>query len=100
MKIKGNEATREVMIDGHWLNPLPSQLVWNHSPDGFNWGYGGSGPAQLALAILMAAGIESEIAVKFHQNFKWDHVSQWHGNFEIEIDVEAWIRNRRDVRCD
>lgn len=24
----------------------------NHSPAGLNWGYGGSGPAQLALAIL------------------------------------------------
>jgi hypothetical protein len=24
----------------------------NHSPDGFQWGYGGSGPAQLALGIL------------------------------------------------
>lgn len=23
-----------------------------HSPEGFNWGYGGSGPADLALAIL------------------------------------------------
>ena len=26
--------------------------IRNHSPSGFNWGYGGSGPAQLALAIL------------------------------------------------
>jgi hypothetical protein len=23
------------------------------NPDGFNWGYGGSGPAQLALAIML-----------------------------------------------
>jgi len=26
--------------------------LFNHSPTGFEWGYGGSGPAQLALAIL------------------------------------------------
>lgn len=25
----------------------------NHSPDGFSWGYHGSGPSQLALAILV-----------------------------------------------
>jgi hypothetical protein len=31
----------------------PGFHVRNHSPDGFNWGYGGSGPAQLALAILL-----------------------------------------------
>ena len=24
----------------------------NHSPTGFEWGYGGSGPAQLAVAML------------------------------------------------
>lgn len=26
--------------------------LYNHSPDGFSWGYRGSGPSQLALAIL------------------------------------------------
>lgn len=28
------------------------QLVTHHSPTGFEWGYGGSGPADLALNIL------------------------------------------------
>ena len=33
--------------------PLPLRLeIRNHSPTGFEWGFGGSGPAQLALAIL------------------------------------------------
>lgn len=33
--------------------PLDPKLkLVNHSPTGFSWGYGGSGPAQLALAIL------------------------------------------------
>ena len=33
--------------------PLPLRLALRrHSPTGFNWGYDGSGPAQLALAIL------------------------------------------------
>lgn len=33
--------------------PLPLRLeIRSHSPTGFEWGYGGSGPAQLALAIL------------------------------------------------
>ena len=32
--------------------PLDSRLdMRNHSPTGFEWGYGGSGPAQLALAL-------------------------------------------------
>lgn len=33
---------------------LPLYLhVRSHSPTGFEWGYGGSGPAQLALAMLI-----------------------------------------------
>lgn len=31
----------------------PRNDVRNHSPDGFQWGYGGSGPAQLALALCL-----------------------------------------------
>lgn len=30
----------------------PRHDLRNHSPDGFNWGYGGSGPSQLALALV------------------------------------------------
>src|SRR5262245_1194599 len=35
---------------------LPARLdLRSHSPTGFEWGYGGSGPAQLALALLADA---------------------------------------------
>jgi len=51
--LKG-DANRTVWLDGERLDPKPSQKVYNHSPDGFNWGYGGSGPAQLALAVVLA----------------------------------------------
>ena len=52
-------------------SPLPLRLdLWNHSPTGFEFGYGGSGPAQLALAIL-ADCCGDELAVKYHQAFKW-----------------------------
>lgn len=49
----GKASTREVWLDGKPLDPAPSQKVRNHSPDGYNWGYFGSGPAQLALAIVL-----------------------------------------------
>ena len=47
----------------------------NHSPTGFEWGYGGSGPAQLALAILadhfgdVPEG--DERALDLYEEFKW-----------------------------
>ena len=65
--LQGIAATRTVTLDGDWLDPKPSQKVSNHSPDGFNWGYGGSGPAQLALAIMLKL---TGKAIGY-QEFKW-----------------------------
>ena len=42
-----------------------------HSPDGFEWGYCGSGPAQLALALLADHCGNDEQALNFYQRFKW-----------------------------
>jgi hypothetical protein len=51
--------------------PLEPRLdLWNHSPGGFEWGYWGSGPAQLALAILADHLGDDERAVRLHQDFK------------------------------
>jgi hypothetical protein len=50
---------------------LPLRLdLDNHSPTGFEWGYGGSGPAQLALALIADATGDDELAIKLHQQFK------------------------------
>lgn len=51
--------------------PLRLRLdLRNHSPTGFAWGYGGSGPAQLALALL-ADLLDDERALDLYQTFKW-----------------------------
>jgi hypothetical protein len=41
-----------VDVDGRRRPLATFEEIRNHSPDGFEWGYHGSGPAQLALAIL------------------------------------------------
>ena len=48
---------------------LPAQRV-RHSPTGYEWGYSGSGPADLARNILLAAGTEQE-ADTWYQPFKF-----------------------------
>ena len=58
-----------VTVDGRRLNPRLD--LWNHSPTGFEWGYGGSGPAQLALAILADHLGDDRQAFNFHHRFKW-----------------------------
>lgn len=47
-----------------------------HSPDGFEWGYAGSGPAQLALAILADALGDDRRAVRLHQSFKFETIAK------------------------
>jgi hypothetical protein len=42
----------------------------NHSPTGFCWGYGGSGPAQAALAILADYFGDDQTAMRLYQQFK------------------------------
>lgn len=48
-------ATIKIITDqGERALPPRTDLV-NHSPTGFEWGYAGSGPAQLALALCVDA---------------------------------------------
>ena len=66
---RGIAATGAVLVAG---KPLPPRHdLRNHSPDGFAWGYGGSGPAQLALALLADLTEDDAKAQAMYQPFKW-----------------------------
>lgn len=77
------------------IYPLPlegSQRIRNHSPEGFNWGYYGSGPAQLALAILLDATDSIRLAKRCYQQFKTRFVSGWGDQWVITSDeILTWI---------
>jgi hypothetical protein len=90
--IKGYASTREVTLDGAPLDPNPSQLVYNHSPDGFCWGYGGSGPAQLALAIMLQLVPDEAVAVGMHQAFKRDFLEPMNMGDDFELKGAELIR--------
>lgn len=76
----------------YWLHPLVSQKLRNHSPDGFEWGYGGSGPSQLALAILLDFTRNKKIALRFYQDFKWRFVAGFEEEWELtENQVGDWL---------
>ena len=84
----------EVKIDGVALSPKRSQKLINHSPDGFAWGgYEGSGPAQLALALLADHLGHDRRAMLLYQTFKWKVVAQLdaHGWTLTSADIEAGI---------
>lgn len=83
----------EVLADERKLTPVLSQVVRNHSPDGFNWGYGGSGPAQLALALLIDVGLRHDLARQLYQDFKFRFVASWDRDEWTLAGAEllAWI---------
>lgn len=91
------KATRTVTIGGEPLDPSRSQSIINHSPDGFSWGYAGSGPAQLALALLLEFADE-DFARRYHQEFKTDVIAKLPDmrHFEMtEQQVKLWITRQR-----
>lgn len=91
--ITGRSETHQVWLNNEELFPNKSQEIYNHSPDGFNWGYEGSGPAQLALAIMLELTTK-EKAVKYYQDFKRRYLSMTHQNhdFIMIIDFDNWLK--------
>ncbi|MAH47711.1 hypothetical protein CMI37_17960 [Candidatus Pacearchaeota archaeon] len=78
------------------LSPLPSQKLRNHSPDGFSWGYNGSGPAQLALAILFDATLNEDLALANYQDFKSQFVATWGDNWCVLMsEIDEFLRQAR-----
>jgi hypothetical protein len=96
MKVyKGLRTSEEIMV---WIEeegarspaPLPMRNdIRNHSPDGPNWGYGGSGPAQLALA-LMCQVTDRFIAEQIYQHFKFKVVAGW--------KTDSWVLTKGQLQ--
>lgn len=75
-----------VMVNGKRLKER--QDLCNYSPDGFEWGYAGSGPAQLALAILADCFEDAEFAILNHQIFKLAVIAKLSRDIRWELTEE------------
>ena len=60
-----------------------------HSPTGFDWGYAGSGPSQLALALLADFLGDDAGALKLYQLFKSELVGR--------LPHAGWTLSEQDV---
>lgn len=96
---------QHVYRDGEILYPEPSRKIRDHSTE-FNWGYRGSGPAQLALALLLDATKNKDLSEQLHQPFKDQFVAVWDDNWAItgaeiytwvETELLAWITRTIDI---
>jgi len=94
----------EIYADGSRIKVFLDEC--NHSPDGFEWGYGGSGPAQSAYAILRTFFEDyfsgdvrkaKHFAFALHQDFKFKYVAGFQHN-ERQIlakEVEKWVISQK-----
>jgi hypothetical protein len=105
-----NDARGEpfVAVEDSLGSPQELTHIPFHSPDGFEWGYAGSGPADLALAILadhfgerpefVLAALRSlwaprSRAAALHQDFKCEFIARLNGD-DWRLDsnaIEAWL---------
>lgn len=69
------------------LNPRLDLI--NHSPTGMNWGYAGSGPAQLALALLADVLKDDDRAIHLHQRFKFKLITR--------LKTDEWKLTEREI---
>lgn len=107
--------TREMRSDGQVDVGLPSHLThacratsapfaysiresqWAarfpcHSPTGFNWGYEGSGPAELAAMILFDLDLPLEQVWALHQAFKSQFVARFGDVWVLhEEQIRSWL---------
>lgn len=91
--IHGCAKTADVWIGDRKLDISPSLLLENKSPSGFAWGYHGSGPAQLALAILLEL-CDQATAMKLYQKFKVDIIAAQDIDKDLVLPVETvkqWV---------
>lgn len=73
-----------------------------HSPTGFEWGYSGSGPADLALNILLRFGLSRDTAWLLHQDFKREFIAPMPemGGVISAQQIVAWVFRRLETRGD
>lgn len=73
--------------------------MWRaHCPSGFEWGYGGSGPSDLALNILLKMRLGRDAAWSLHQQFKEAFLvaAPREGCTIAFSDILCWIKEKKN----
>ena len=82
-----HEGETLVIVNGCGVNPRLD--LRNHSPTGFEWGYAGSSPAQLALAILADHLADDSAALRLYQDFKFSVIAR--------LPRDGWTLTSEDI---
>lgn len=96
--ILGDAQSRKVWIGGQELDIHKSLAIENKSPSGFAWGYMGSGPSQLALAILLEL-TDKETALRLYHSFKEAFIATVPDSADLVIPVckvKSWLLENKE----
>jgi len=75
MKVYHGKRVSKVGGQPAYVDGRPLKHVVRHSPDGFQWGYGGK-----------------ELAEKYYQQFKRDFVAKFGDEWEVkEEEIREWL---------
>ena len=90
---QGTASNVEVIVEeGNEKSRLRHHI--QHSPTGFSWGYGGSGPADLARSILWDY-LKEEPIPQLYMEFKWEFVTKWGTKWQItSTEIGMWIEGK------
>jgi hypothetical protein len=80
----------DVEEDGECSLLNPRLDLRNHSPTGLEWGYSGSGPAQLALALAADVLGDDDRAQAVYQQMKFKLIGR--------LPHEEWVLTERQIR--
>jgi hypothetical protein len=98
------EPVNQVGMLEYWLRTVDTPLVlYRHvtkSPNGFDWGYTGAAPSQLAFAILLDHYGAPGPALLFYQDFKESVVALWNADrWELTTaEIESALAKIRILR--
>lgn len=96
-----DDETGDIIIEknGAFLHTNVPHVWKAHSPTGYGIGYGGSGPADLALNILLKVGLTRDEAWGLHQDFKWKFISTLpqEGGRIARGAIQEWIKDQKEI---
>lgn len=93
--LRGDPADVVLWRDAGGVAHASVPHVVRHSPSGLEWGYGGSGPADLARSILLAF-TDEDAAGRLYQHFKTEVVARVPeaGGVIPAASVRRWLAQR------
>jgi hypothetical protein len=95
-RVRGRAVVTVHILSSAGVTSYPLPHLVRHSPDGFNWGYAGSGPADLARSLLVDC-LGSAPAPRLYQAFKRRYISRLKEDAAWQIDeptILEWLDSR------